>query len=76
MMVSMLINNTTNHWKVGIINEIFEPDSAQAILSLPIPLRPRADKLIWILDFKGVFSVKSVYKTNHDFNVTSSLSEA
>uniref|UniRef100_A0A7N2KY11 RNase H type-1 domain-containing protein n=1 Tax=Quercus lobata TaxID=97700 RepID=A0A7N2KY11_QUELO len=68
MMVSMLINNTTNHWKVGIINEIFEPDSAQAILSLPIPLRPRAAKLIWILDFKGVFSVKSVYKTNHDFN--------
>ena len=72
MMVSILIDNTTNHWKVGIINEIFEPNLAQAILSLPIPLRPRVDKMIWILDSKGVFSMKSIYRTNHDFNVTSS----
>jgi len=60
MMVSMLIDNNTNHWKVGLVNEIFEPTSAQAILSIPIPQRPRADKLIWILHNKGVFSVESV----------------
>ncbi|KAK9992542.1 hypothetical protein SO802_027527 [Lithocarpus litseifolius] len=76
MMVSMLIDNATNHWKVGLINEIFEPASAQAILALPIPQRRRPDKLIWIPDAKGVFSVKSVYRANHNFNITTPLNEA
>lgn len=75
MMVFMLIDNTTNHWKVGMINDLFEPVLAQAILSLPIPFRPRADELIWILNSKGVFSVKSVYRASHDFGVSDSLSK-
>ena len=75
-MVSLLIDNTTNSWKVGLINEIFEPASAQAILALPIPQRRRPDKLIWIPDAKGAFSVKSVYKANHNFSITTSLNEA
>ncbi|XP_075658801.1 uncharacterized protein LOC142628636 [Castanea sativa] len=75
MMVSMLIDNT-NHWRVGLINEIFKPASAQAILALPIPQRRKPDKLIWIPDAKGAFSVKSVYKANHIFNITTTLNEA
>ena len=31
-----------------------------------IPLRGRADKLIWVSDSKGAFSVKSAYKANQD----------
>lgn len=58
-----------------MINDLFEPILAQAILSLPIPFRPRADELIWILNSKGVFSVKSVYRASHDFGVSDSLSK-
>lgn len=37
--------------------------SAHAIPSLPLPCIPKQDKLIWIPDAKGQFSVKSVYRT-------------
>ena len=61
MMVSMLFDNETHNWKESLIHQIFEPKSASAVLSLPIPTRPRNDKLIWVLDSQGKFFVKSAY---------------
>ena len=62
MKVSQLIDHELHTWKNSLVMDMFSPTSAQAILSTPIPSRPRPDKLLWILDSKGLFSVKSAYK--------------
>ena len=45
-----------------MIKEIFDSDSADAILTIPIPSNPKQDKMIWLPNLKGNFSVKSVHK--------------
>ena len=62
MKVAHLINHELHTWKTSLVLDIFNPSLAHAILSIPLPSRPRPDKLIWILEFKGCFSVKSAYK--------------
>lgn len=62
MKVAHLINHELHTWKTSLVLDIFNPTSAHAILSIPLPLRPRPDKLIWIPDSKGFFTVKSAYK--------------
>jgi hypothetical protein len=52
-------------WNVSLLQEHFDEDSVTAICRIHLPLRPSPDKLCWIADPKGVFSVKSVYKSNH-----------
>ena len=59
ILVSHLIDPDLHCWKAYLINELFDSPSAQAILTIPIPIRPTPDKLIWTLNPKGIFSVKS-----------------
>ena len=60
--VSHLIGHELHTWKSLLVLHLFTPSSAHAILSIPIPSRPRPDKLIWLLDSKQCFSVKSAFK--------------
>ena len=53
-----------------MISDLFSTESAKAILAIPIPYIPRLDKLIWVPDSKGMFSVKSI----HDLSFRSSIS--
>ena len=62
MKVSQLIDHELHTWRTSMILDIFNPMSTQAILSIPILARPSPDKLMWIPDSKGLFSVKSAYK--------------
>uniref|UniRef100_A0A7N2LHN6 Uncharacterized protein n=1 Tax=Quercus lobata TaxID=97700 RepID=A0A7N2LHN6_QUELO len=62
LMVSQPINQNSHEWKSELVHEIFEAESAQAILSIHLPARVRPDKLIWVLDPKGRFSVRSAYR--------------
>ena len=62
MKVAELIDFELHTWKTTMVQDIFNPISAQAILSIPIPIRLRPDKLLWIPDSKGLFLVKSAYK--------------
>ena len=62
LMVSDLRNHELNYWNGTMLQELFELESAQAILSIPIPLSPKPGELIWVKDPKGVFSVKSTYR--------------
>nr|POF06283.1 hypothetical protein CFP56_76050 [Quercus suber] len=59
---SDLIDSSTRSWIRGWVNVLFTPADANAILSILIPYNPKQDRLIWILDSKGRFSVKSVHK--------------
>ena len=62
MKVSQLIDLDQRTWKTSLIRNIFNPTSALAILSIRIPTSPCPDKLLWIPDSKGIFSVKLAYK--------------
>ena len=50
-----------------MVREIFTHTNAHAILTIPITFTPKQDRLIWLSDSKGVFSIKSVHKVtfNH-----------
>ncbi|KAG8653739.1 hypothetical protein MANES_05G055002v8 [Manihot esculenta] len=49
------------HWDVEKLMNIFSVVDMRAILTIPLPLFPKPDKLIWHLHKKGVYSVKSAY---------------
>ena len=44
LMVSHLIDG------INLLQELFDPTSVQAIIQIQIPLSPRLDKFIWVLD--------------------------
>ena len=71
-----LLDHTLQAWNEDIVREIFVAEAATAILSIPIPHSPRQDKLIWLPDAKGIFSVKSVNRVafSHDSNGNQDLS--
>ena len=60
--VSRLIDSDLHCWKALLVIQLFDPALAQAILSIPIPLCLTPNKLIWVLDSKGAFTVKSTYQ--------------
>jgi hypothetical protein len=45
-----------------MLKELFVNDSMEAILKVQIPANPRPNKLSWILNFNGRFTVKSAFK--------------
>ena len=59
-MVSHLINTEDHCWNLPLLSELFNFETVEAIKKIHISLRSRGDKLIWVLDSKGAFSVKSV----------------
>lgn len=48
-------------WNVPLIKDSFIPADAEEILSIPLGGQNRKDEVVWALDSKGVFSVKSAY---------------
>ncbi|XP_043809435.1 uncharacterized protein LOC122722510 [Manihot esculenta] len=48
-------------WDVEKLMNIFSVADMRAILTIPLPLFSKPDKLIWHLHKKGVYSVKSAY---------------
>ncbi|XP_026399279.1 uncharacterized protein LOC113295145 [Papaver somniferum] len=57
---SDIFHEGTRNWKESPIHYLFEPISASKILDMNVPVIGN-DTLIWFLDRKGLFSVKSVY---------------
>ena len=53
-----LIGHTFKAWDEDMVKEIFSPEVAQAILTILIPHHPRQDRLIWLPDPKGTFTIK------------------
>lgn len=59
--VSDLINPVPHSWKELLIRALFEKESAAAILKIPLPPRCQLDVPRWLINSKGVFSVKDAY---------------
>ena len=64
MAVENLINPNSKTWNQELLHQIFDQASIVAINELSISVSPSPDKLIWILNPKGQFTVKSAYQAN------------
>ena len=64
-MVSSLIDPATKWWRVDVIRATFLPFEAETILKLPLSRRLPKDKLIWMGNSRGEFTVKSAYHFAH-----------
>ena len=60
-MVSSLINEDTKWWKVHTIKDLFLPFEASSILKIPLSYNLPKDKLIWVGNKRGYFTVKKAY---------------
>ena len=60
-MVSSLIDPDTRWWKIDSVRALFLPVDADAILKIPLSFNLPKDRIIWIGNKKGEFSVKSAY---------------
>ena len=54
----------SNEWDEEVLRELFDPLTVAAILKLNWPNISRDDKLIWLGNNRGVFSVRECYLTN------------
>ncbi|KAK2398440.1 putative mitochondrial protein [Trifolium repens] len=60
--VQSLINNTTKTWNQNIVQQVFSPAHASAILNTPLIEQVADDRLIWKEEKNGYYSVKSAYR--------------
>ena len=60
-MVSALIDEDSKRWKVDALKALFLPFVVETILNIPLSYNLPKDKLIWVGNNRGEFSVKSAY---------------
>lgn len=71
--VSSLINSTNRKWDIQKLNNLFNDDSVEAILKINLTRSARRDKLLWIKDPKGKFTVKSAFKAHQELGMPTTL---
>ncbi|MBA0814926.1 hypothetical protein Gohar_020721, partial [Gossypium harknessii] len=59
--VSDLIIPRLNYWDHNLVFSSFSEKKAKIIESIPLPLAPQSDKLIWSREHSKVFYVRSGY---------------
>lgn len=60
-MVFALIDENTKRWKVDTLKSLFLPFEVETILNIPLSYNLPEDKIIWVGNKRGEFSVKSAY---------------
>ena len=60
-MVSALIDQDARRRRKDILDRVFLDFEVEKILSIPIPHYPQEDRLIWVGNKKGIFTVRSAY---------------
>ena len=66
--VADLFDETGRAWDVQKLHATFDDASIEAILKIPIPMFQKEDKLVRVLDRKGVFSMRSAYGANQSIH--------
>ncbi|KAM6566267.1 hypothetical protein CsatA_025395 [Cannabis sativa] len=51
----------TMTWNIALLERHYPPHVIDAILSIPLPLQPSNDELIWELSSSGIYTVKTGY---------------
>lgn len=60
--VEGLMDTENDKWDQDILNDLFNVRDRELINQVPIPIRKRRDSWFWLLDDKGKFTVKSMYR--------------
>ncbi|XP_030922977.1 uncharacterized protein LOC115949847 [Quercus lobata] len=60
-MVSSVIDSENRRWNAELIRSLFLPFEANTILNIPLSYNLPEDKVIWIGNRKGEFTVRSAY---------------
>lgn len=78
--VNELISQDFAYWKTQVIDAVFLPREADMIKSIPLSLQLLEDKLIWVENANGKFSVRSAYRfameSSQPHNIGSSLDDS
>ena len=61
-MVRDLIDSESKEWKADLICQHFLAQDVDAILSIPVSANGARDKMVWVENKNGRFSVRSAYK--------------
>ncbi|KAM7255009.1 hypothetical protein ACFE04_020250 [Oxalis oulophora] len=61
-----LMEGPCRQWNKGLINKLFSPHHASAILVVPLCSGRHDDQWIWCGNNKGIYSLKSGYYVAHD----------
>jgi hypothetical protein len=72
MAVSSLINSSTREWRLDMLVDLFEFEIVAAIQKIRLPFFSRSDKIVWIKDPKGQFSIKTTYNTCQETSISHS----
>ncbi|GMI88064.1 hypothetical protein like AT3G09510 [Hibiscus trionum] len=60
--VSDFMDDSGSSWNISLVNEVFNPEEAEEVLSIPISSYRTQDRLIWTGEHSGVYSVRSGYR--------------
>lgn len=60
--VHELLQEAYREWNTNLVQMLFWKEEAQTILSIPLGVQSKLDKLIWGLSTNGSFLVKSAYR--------------
>ena len=71
-MVWELLREENLEWNTELVREIFLPQDAEAILSIPISESRARDRMVWAEDKRGNFMVRSAYRLARDIIVEGS----
>jgi len=74
--VSALIQQGNGMWNETILRMMFDEQRVQEILAIPIGLSTTEDKLVWMRNNSGSYTVKSGYFTTRDKAVKPPLTSA
>ncbi|XP_074383392.1 uncharacterized protein LOC141724963 [Apium graveolens] len=61
IVVQNLMGADLRSWDMDILNDLFNERDIDLIEQIPIPIHSRPDSWYWLLDDKGLFTVKSCY---------------
>ena len=70
-MVSSLIGEQTKSWRMDIVQQVFLPMDVDTIKNISFSSQLPEDKLMWIGDMRGFFTVKSAYYITQEYLCTS-----
>ena len=73
--VSDLINPLSKNWDFHLLNDLFAPQEAELISSIPLCHSNVEDKLIWPYASLGIYLVKSDYNFLAKENSTINLAQ-
>ncbi|XP_030936422.1 uncharacterized protein LOC115961615 [Quercus lobata] len=74
-MVDSLIDPDSSDWNINLINQIFLPNNATYILSIPLSCHKLQDHMIWAYTPRERFTVNSAYRGVLSITQTSVLAE-